>query len=456
MTKLTFYGGVNEIGGNKILVEDKDTKVFFDFGLSFSKGTKFYTRFLSSRNVAGAADDMELGILPAIKGLYSQEMLKFTPLKYEEPKFDAIFLTHAHMDHVAHIQYIDEKIPLYLGETTQNVLKSFSPGKEVEEEFGNREYKTFRTGSKIKIGSLEVEPFHVDHSIPGAYGFFIHTGDGTIVYTGDLRMHGPACQMTKDFIEKAASYDPIAMICEGTRVGRKPQTTENMTEEGVHKIANKITSKSNKLVITTFYGRDVDRIKTFYNTAIENDRTFVVSMKTANLLHKLKDDSMLNVPDPLTDKRVKIYARRKKTGSYSETDYYIWERPYLANMITYDEIQANEKKYLLNLDFYNFNELIDIKPTPGGEFIHSMSEPFSEGGMDQIEHDILKNWLSHFKLKLRQAHASGHMSADEIKKMVNHIKPEVLIPIHTENAKKFSSIIKTKVLVPREKKKIIL
>jgi len=52
MVTITFHGGVNEIGGNKILLEDNDTRIFLDFGLSFKKGIKFYTGFLAARGVA--------------------------------------------------------------------------------------------------------------------------------------------------------------------------------------------------------------------------------------------------------------------------------------------------------------------------------------------------------------------------------------------------------------------
>ena len=63
-----------------------------------------------------------------------------------------------------------------------------------------RIFKTFRTNDKIRIDSLEIEPIHVDHSVPGAYGFVIHTSEGPIVYTGDFRMHGLHSERTKDFI----------------------------------------------------------------------------------------------------------------------------------------------------------------------------------------------------------------------------------------------------------------
>ncbi|KKK70895.1 hypothetical protein LCGC14_2919400, partial [marine sediment metagenome] len=76
----------------------------------------------------------------------------------------------------------------------------------------------FRTGDKFKIGSLEVEPIHVDHSVPGAYGFIIYTSEGPVVYTGDIRLHGTHPEMTEDFIAKAKEVKPIALISEGTRI----------------------------------------------------------------------------------------------------------------------------------------------------------------------------------------------------------------------------------------------
>jgi len=450
MVKLTFYGGVNEIGGNKILLEDGRTRVFFDFGLSFKKGQEFYTGFLTARKIAGAADDLELGIVPRIEGLYSKEALKFADLKYEEPKFDAIFISHAHMDHFAHLQYIDEAIPIYLGECTLKIIESFEPGEKEREAFGMHPYNTFRTGKKIAVDDITVEPYHVDHSVPGAYGFLVHTSSGTIVYTGDYRVHGPAAEMTKEFVEKAMESEPIALMTEGTRLGRK-EKGESLTEGGVRKLADRIVSRSKKLVISTFYGRDIDRVRTFYNVSKDNDRKFIVSMRTAHLMNKLKDDPRLDVPDPLKDEDILIYAGRKKSGEYADKDYYVWERPYLDNSIGFRHIQENCSKCLLNLDLYKFAELNDIKPE-GGEFIHSMSEPFSEGGMDQIEFDVMVNWLNHFNLKLYQAHASGHIGVKELRKIIGEIKPKKIFPMHTEKPGMFKKLAKGKVILPELEK----
>ena len=86
-----------------------------------------------------------------------------------------------------------------------------------------RKINTFRTGDKLRIGSLEVEPIHVDHSVPGAYGFIIYTSAGPIGYTGDIRLHGTVPQMTRDFIERAKNEKLIALIMEGTRIADEMQ-----------------------------------------------------------------------------------------------------------------------------------------------------------------------------------------------------------------------------------------
>ncbi len=73
MTSLTFYGGVNEIGGNKILLQDKDTKIFLDFGKSYGKEGKYLEGFVQPRKSNGLGDYIDLGMLPDINGLYRND-----------------------------------------------------------------------------------------------------------------------------------------------------------------------------------------------------------------------------------------------------------------------------------------------------------------------------------------------------------------------------------------------
>ncbi len=430
MTSLIFYGGINEIGGNKILLEDRGTRVWFDFGKSFTCGEDYFTGWLGPRGVVGARDYFEFDLLPKISGLYSEDAMRFTDLKYRKPEFDAVFLSHCHFDHIAHIEFVDERIPICLGEVTKKIVDAWETSST--NDFGEHDYRTFKTGKRVKVGSIEVEPVHVDHSVPAAYGFIAHTSEGAIVYTGDLRMHGPRADMTLEFIERAREARPIALICEGTRV--VPEERRKIySEEGVRLESNKVISGVKKLVVTTFYGRDVDRMRTFSNVARDTNRQFVVSTKAALLLDALRHD--MEVPKLGED--FIVYAKRKKSGEFEEEDYRRWERPFIKDAVNFEHIRGHQSEVLLDLDFYDFAELVDIRLDKGGHFVHSMSEPFSE---EDLEAEVMQNWLKHFGLNFHQIHASGHCSRGEIEAIVKKIKPKQLFPVHTEHPELFKGL----------------
>jgi ribonuclease J len=404
MTKLTFYGGVNEIGGNKILLEEKGTRILLDFGQSFDFGAKYFEGWLSPRTVNGLGDHFEFGLLPRISGLYSQNKLEGTSLQYCEPKISAVFLSHGHFDHVAHICFVDSKIPVHLGVGTKLFLESMEETSTTCD-YKDHNYMTFRNGKKIKHDGIVVEPVHVDHSIPAAYGFIIRSGDSTIAYTGDLRLHGPRRDLTQEFIEKARDSKPDALICEGTRMALK-EKRQNFSEAQVEQRSNRIVASTDKIVLVGRYSRDLDRFRSFFNVAKKNRRKIVVTPKSAYLLAKLTADEHLSLPDPLKDENIYVYYKRKKSGK------------------------------------------IDIRPEAGGHFIRSMSEPFSE---EDIEDDVLHNWLSHFGLRFHQLHASGHLNRDQIRTLVSEVAAKKVFPIHTENADLFNKTCKNVRITKKEK-----
>ncbi|MGB8779888.1 MAG: MBL fold metallo-hydrolase [Candidatus Bathyarchaeia archaeon] len=437
MVKLRFYGGVNEIGGNKILLEDGKTRIFFDFGQSFTFGTDYFTSWLGPRAVNGLGDYFAFNLLPRISGLYSREMLASTNLPYSEPEVDAVFLSHAHFDHVAHIQFLDPKIPVYVGVGTKLLMESMEETSSFCK-YGEHECRKFRTGHSFKVDGVTVEPVHVDHSIPAAYGFIIHTSEGSVVYTGDLRIHGPRKDLTEDFLEKAQGCEPVGLICEGTRMVEK-EKRKNYSESQVKQLSNEVVSSTDKLVLAMRYSRDLDRFRSFYKVAKKNGRKIVVSPKTAYLLSKLLDDEHLDLPDPLNDDDILVYYKRKKSGSFDERDYYVWERKFMDKMVTHEFIHKNQGKLVMDLDFYQFAELIDIKPEPGSQFIHSMSEPFSE---EDIEDAVMHNWIDHFRMHFHQLHASGHLNKDQLVDLINCIQPKQVFPVHTENQQLFGHYFK--------------
>lgn len=454
MVKLTFYGGVNEIGGNKILLEDKDTKVFLDFGKGFGRRAKFFEEYINPRTSNGIEDFLTMGLLPNIDGLYREDLMKISGRKLVEPKIDAILVSHPHSDHADYISFLHEKIPVYMGETCHLILQALEKrsNRQIEREilsFVKRPYdrksqptarkiNTFRTGQVFSIGSLKIEPIHVDHSVPGAYGFIIYTSEGPIAYTGDLRMHGTKPQMTKDFVDRAKKKNPIALIIEGTRIGDEPKEE---SEELVAKESRKIVSGTSRLILADFNFKDVDRLRTFLNIARENDRKLVVKLNDAYFLKYLSKDPQLNIPN-FDDKDIIIYVPKQGSGMYQKTDYRSMDKEFLdsVNAWTAKDIIENQKNVLAALGFYSFNVLIDMKPEPGAIYIHSASEPYNEE--QEISQERINSWMDHFGLCKFQSHCSGHARSEDLFQIVEQIGAPTLYPVHTEHPEMYTKTLR--------------
>lgn len=448
LVNLTFYGGIQEIGGNKILLEDNDTKLFLDFGMSFNRRAQFFEEFLTPRTANGIGDFLTMNLIPDINGVYREDLLTHQGREPEEPEISAVLLSHAHADHANYISFLHKDIPIYCGKTCKYILDAVDEQSQrsLENEVLNfkkrplfrcdyrkppveRTFNTFRTGDKIRIDSIEIEPIHVDHSVPGAYGFIIHTSEGAIVYTGDLRMHGLHADMTTDFMKKAQEAQPIAMITEGTRIdtGKTNESEPKVYQKSKNKIAG-----HNKLVIVDFNFKDVDRFTTFYRIAKELGRKLVISFKHACFLERYHQDKKLRTPNS-TDENILLLKPKRLTGTYSDEDYtdrYIKKRLDYPNIITAEEITKNPTQYMLVLNFWYFNNLVDLKPY-GGLYIHSLSEPFNEEM--EISYERMHNWLNYFDLNFVQSHCSGHICGADLHELIDTIQPQELFPIHTEH-----------------------
>jgi len=431
-TALTFYGGVDEIGGNKILIQDGDTNVFFDFGMSFAMKKQFYSPpFLSPRSEKSL---QELGILPKIEGIY----------KFDEkaPEVDAFFVSHGHMDHSAYLSFIKREIPVYCGETTQIILQALGEMRRADLEFNVKDiaFKSFRTGKKIAVGSLEIEPVHVDHSVPGAYGFIVHTSDGAVVYTGDFRAHGAKPEMTYDFVEKAKVAEPVAVVTEATNMTGASVSSEAEVESKL----NSIVGQADGIVLADFAYTDVDRLNSFYRIAKKNGRCLVVSLRQAYLLEALRRDKGLSLPD-LNDENVLIFRKSKK--KYDKWESRIMEK-YPDKIVDVFEVSKQQCKSVLAMSFYDLEELVEMQLTAGSCYILSASEPFNEEM--EIDFERLVNWLRHYGLPQYHVHVSGHIMPLQLKTLLKEINAAKTFPIHTENAElfaKFMQDLKGKVIL---------
>ena len=387
---------------------------------------KFYSPpFLSPKSEKSL---QALGILPKLEGVY-----KFSD---EPPAVDAVIISHGHLDHSAYLSFIKREIPIYCGETTRTILNALSEIRRSDLEFSvtDLKFKTFRTGKKIKIGSIEVEPFHVDHSIPGAYGLVIHTSNGSVVYTGDFRDHGAKPIMTHDFVEGAENSEPVAVVTEATNMTGAAISSETEVEGKLYSIV----SEAEGIVLAEFALSDVDRLNSFFHIAKKNNRCLAVSLKQAHLLEALRKDKGLTVPD-LQDDSIMIFRKSKK-------HFDKWERELMARysgknkVFDVFDVSKQQCTVVLAMSFYDFEEMVRLQPAAGSCYVLSASEPFNEEM--QIDYERMVNWVSHYGLPQYHVHVSGHIMPLQLKKALRQMNGRRIFPVHTENAGLFAKFVR--------------
>ncbi len=420
--EITCYGGAGEIGGNKILISDKDTNLFLDFGKNYSKEKKYYDPpFLQARCTEHL---LELGILPNLSGIY--KLKEKSGLKFEHG-INGVLISHPHGDHYDYTRFLKDDITIHCGEASKEIIMarecSGTKGPTSEYYMCNltkskgyeyyKKYQTFRSGDKLKIGDINYKPIHVDHSVYGAFGYLLETNQGILSYSGDFRLHGPRSSMTMDFIKEMKKEDIEILIIEGTNI----DSSKISSEKEVENKSKKIVEQTNGLVLVGFSAVDFDRFITFYNISNETKRKYVITMKQAYILNKIKKSSTI---PKITDDNIFIFVKEKKT--YNEFENEIMRIDGLKT-INSDELNKIQKNVLMVSGFYDFNELIKIKPIPGSIYILSQSEPFNEEM--EIDHEKLKNWLELYGLPLYNVHTSGHATADELKYVINEVNPKI-------------------------------
>ncbi len=445
MVKLTCYGGVREIGGNKVLLEDGETRLFFDFGTSFAKRYRYFEEYLNPRAGAGLLDLLELGLLPPLHGLYRDDLILdeelwqgccASPL-YRELTVDGVLLSHAHLDHSGFISFLRQDIPIYTTAMTAFTTKAIqdSSRADFEKEVcyaipkekregvlqsanwktvpcqqrpfrifdidalaseahkfwqrtpGGRELQPEPLQEAGKIGNLPLRCFPVDHSIFGAAAFSVETSCGWIVYSGDLRLHGGKGHCTADFVQRAAQLKPTALICEGTNVEESTQ----VSEAEVYANALNAVSKAKSLVIADFGPRNVERLLSFLQIAKETGRSLVISTRDAYLLQAMRHASS-EVPDA-SDATISIYDDAKARMDNWEKEI---RKRYQSKMATPEDIRQQQDSYILCFSFFDINELPTLRPAEGSIYLYSSSEAHNEE--QQLDFKRLHNWLDHFKI----------------------------------------------------------
>ena len=466
MTSLTFYSGVGEIGGNKILLEDNGTRVFLDFGTRMGFSSGFFSEFLGARKNTELKDKIAIGALPKISGIYRNGMIKPEGLNtsfqsrykrvlgpdsallslngvdsYEkyliennEAFLDAVLLSHAHLDHSGDIGYIHPSVPLFCSKETgvlvqaideittfksnalasksnrvsENGERSFFPGspKIVKDgvERGSRLLDDLETAS---IGDMKITLIGQDHSVPGAASFLIEASGKRILYTGDIRFHGTYPMTVSEYAKKIGMSVDV-MICEGTRIDSKRTITEEEIKENIYQGI----SETRGLVFIDFSWKDTTRFETILDAAKRAGRIFVINARLAYLLDRLG-----KYPK---DEGVKVFLKRKDSCLYSPGDYkntkhelglsVNWKEDgvdttHYDRGVTALDLASEPGKYVMMLSFFDLNQIFDLADSEGNIDSSRFIRAQCEPFSDEMELDEERfiNWLEKFGVQFAEA-----------------------------------------------------
>jgi ribonuclease J len=431
-------------------------------------------------------------------------------LRREGLPVDGVLLSHAHLDHAGDLTYLREDIPIYATSITAFIAKAMqdsghyrtgevayinprvvkegekgllgaagdyqqrpfgfldgevkgegqafwdaSPAKTKGMETAPCQPVRFDGSGAFRIGNLWVRWWPVDHSIPGSAAFAVETSIGWVAFTGDIRFHGRDGALTWKLAEDLAELEHLVLLCEGTRV----ESTHRITETEVCENALAIVRKAGgQLVVADFGPRNVERLLTFRDIAERTKRLLVILPKDAYLLYamRLVDNSIPDVND--AKNLILIYDAPKAERKRWEGEV---RSKFSTRFIGFQEVAASPGGFILCFSFWDVNDLLDLiyLGVQGGIYLYSSSPIYDDE--QRIDIERLGNWVERLGMQFvgdprreipNPYHASGHASAPELLHLIRHVKPKVVIPIHTERPEQFVAFLRGEGIEVRQPK----
>lgn len=460
--ELTLLGGVNEIGGNRIMLRSESDVLFLDYGKNFLREEELFQRPF---------------MYPAFREDYLKAGLVDPLEEVHEEYLGGVFISHAHQDHWGYLGLLPRGSSVFIGRAAKVILDAYVKLGYAEEL--PLEFHTFRTGDVIEVGSFSIVPVHVDHSVPSSYGFLIECCGRKLAYTGDLRTHGPRRGMTADFIERASSEGVDLLITEATKVAPEndPEASlvrllegrmlyrwrvsppkrigfELSNEEEVAERIASIAEGSDSLLLVEVSSSDADRIRSVFRVASKLGRELLMDERVAFVNEAMVRAGIEGLP---SSGEYLLWRRKRRGSDGKEVKSGRNERRALRDFIAKVEDKLGEEgviwgdrrgdvlrsphRFLMltsNATRFLYEVPVDVKVKV--EFVLSRSEPFSEESA--LSMDRLMGWLAlHDVRRYYRIHVSGHISPNQIGDLVESIDPKTIIPIHTEHPDLFDAFL---------------
>ena len=379
-------GGAGEIGKNCTAVRQGDDIVVLDCGLSFPNEEMFGVDI----------------VIPDFTYLFENKEL-----------IRGVFLTHAHEDHVGALPYFLDKVkcPVYASTFTHAMIRQ-----KLEEKVGLKglDLREFNFGDIIEAGSLSIEPIRITHSIPENASFAVRTEHGIVFLTGDFKfdftpVDGKLTNITR--LGEIGQEGVVVLLSDSTNVDRPGWgPSERSVTEGLGKVFREAPGR---ILLTTF-ASNVHRMQQVFEVAAETGRKVAaVGRRMEQVLDICTRLGYMRIPDGVAIKldALKNYQPHEvailTTGSQGEPMSALVQ----MSKGTYGRLQIQEGDTLI----------YSARPIPGNEAAiwRTINRLFRQGA--NVIYD-----------SATPVHVSGHGYQEELKMMVNLLRPFYLAPVHGE------------------------
>jgi ribonuclease J len=391
MATVSFWGGVGVIGSSKILVEQGGWRVLLDFGLDYTPGAGPFRAGVTPRPGRELHDRILTGLAPRIPHVYRTDFLEGTGLAGGADGQTALFITHAHLDHMGLTGFVDPDLPLYAGPETIRLVQALAEsGDRVEG--GVPAFRSLPAGESVEVGPLRVTRYEVDHDVAGASGYRVDTENGALAFTGDIRLHGRHPEKSLAFAQ--AVQGARALVIEGTTLSmgfRNPVRTE----AEVDALFDEALERTPGLVMVSLYQRNVERVEAFVAAARRHGRRFLWPPAQARALSAWFGRAMAEWGDPAVS----------------------------------GDIHRHPEQFAIQLPGYEVPWMLDFDPGPGSLYVHANGEPL--GAYDPLW-DVLQEWLRMRRVPFWAIGTSGHASPEDLNRLVSIVHPDILFPLHSQ------------------------
>ena len=399
--QLIIHRGAHEVGGSCVELTFEDSTILLDVGLPL---------------------DSNFGDDPSAKA--PQPL--FQQLEIGNKKVDGVVLSHAHLDHYGLAGILPDEIPIYCGEATAELIS-------ITVQMANNKIPPFATRAfhahtTFRIGAFSVTPYLMDHSAFDSYGFLVCAGDKSVFYSGDFRGHGRKAGLLDRLVKSPPKADILLM--EGTLLGERSNEL-TLTESELEEEFVKVIKKTKGVVLVTTSSQNIDRLVTIFRAAKRTQRMFIIDFYTAEILERLK--KYARIPQPSWPRIRVCYPqflaqRFEKAGLQDILDRH------RKNGIKWTRIGEVEDKAVMIIRpgfLWNIKKFLGLEEAA---WIYSMWPGYFERSRSLRN---LKSYLQEKNVRYEYLHTSGHAKLSDLRRLVEGIKPSVIIPIHTFHSNKY-------------------